>query len=255
MPGFLDDLATVNAARGDVTNVGNLLKNGLSNPIGTLDQLQGLANKYFGGPGGGGRERSQMDEMLDRKDPMTSIDWVALVVSGGPSIGGIRLDSIQTPSISIDTREVFRTGKQQHYAGNMSVGSINISLYSDISGRAMKFASSWVNSVYDSKTGNYRLPKDYKKTIILTLFDPTFKEVCVFRFFGCWPTSWASYSFGTGSAELIPTTMELSVDSFSVSSGKAETEPVVSTIVKMNPFQSISSVLGQANAVKNLFGL
>ena len=196
----------VNSFRDKPDNASNFI-NGSINPS---------VNNPGGAPSGEGR-RNRLEALQARGDPLLSIDWMGLVMDRGKeSINWAYLDTIQTPSITIEPKTVFRGGTMKHYAGPISMDSMNISLYSDSTGRAMKLASSWLSSVYDNEYGNYKRPFEYKKQIWIYLFDSARNTVCLMKFYGCFPTSWASYGLENGGANPLPTTMTISVDSVSI---------------------------------------
>lgn len=163
---------------------------------------------------------SVLEGALSRRDPILSVDWIGIVVdrANPGALDWYYIDAIQTPSLNFEPQTVFRNGKMQHYAGPVSVNNLDITLYTDASGAAMKFASSWFGAVYDNNNGNYRLPKDYKKDILVYMYDAARQTLCEFKFFGCFPTSWGSYNLESAQANTIPTTMELTVDFFSIGS-------------------------------------
>lgn len=263
MPGLLDDLATVNAAKQDLSNVQNLLRNGLKNPLGAFDQLQGLASKYFGANNkdAGLGPQSPMEKMLARKDPLNNINWDARIYdSSGRTISGYFIDTIQTPSIGIETRSVFRSGKMQHYAGNLSMDNVNITMLATADAGNLKLASSWIQDVYDNQTGNYGLPSVYKKKIKVIILDVALRQACVLTLYGCWPTAWSSMDLSTGSAINMYVTMSLSVDSFSIDNEDGEdsgvsTNPLSKTDGIGGAIGTARTVIGQAKAVQTLFGL
>lgn len=208
--------ALQNQARGFAYKV-----NGFANQI---DNVSKFINKFTnpsvnnpkGSPSGEGK-RNRLEAMSKRGDPVLSVDWLGLVMDQGrEAINWAYLDTIQTPSITIEPRSVFRGGTMKHYAGPISVDSMNITLYTDSNGDALKLASSWMASVYDNEFGNYKKPSEYKKQIWLYMFDAARQTVCLMKFYGCFPTSWGSYSMEGSGSSPVPTTMTLSVDSVSI---------------------------------------
>lgn len=162
------------------------------------------------------------DAFTSRGDPLLNIDWVGMVIdrSNPKALDWHYLQAIQTPSLQVQPKPVFRAGKMSHYAGALSVENINVTLYSDTTAKALKFASSWMANIYNNQTGDYYLPKDYKKDVYVYLLDSKLATVCLFKFFGCFPTNWASYSLQGGQAEMLPTTLDLTVDAFSIGEGE-----------------------------------
>lgn len=207
----------VNGLLGQVDNVTKFV-NGLTNPS---------VNSPKGSPSGEGR-RNRLEAMQARQDPLLTVDWLGLVMDRGKeAINWAYLDAVQTPSITIEPKTVFRGGTMKHYAGPISVDSLTITLYSDASGDSLKLASSWLGSVYDNEYGNYGRPSEYKKQIWIYMFDAARETVCLMKFYGCFPTSWASYGLEGSGSNALPTTLTLSVDSVSIES---ETGAVVSNL-------------------------
>lgn len=166
-----------------------------------------------------------------RGDPLLSMDWLAVIIdrSNPKAIEWSYIQAVQTPSIQIEPRSVFRAGKMAHYAGILSVENLSISMYTDTQARALKLVSSWVGSIYDNNSGNYKLPKDYMKDVYVYLLDSTYSTVCVMKFFKCFPTSWTSYSLDTSQTSPIVTTFDLSVETFSIG-GPEETSSQISAL-------------------------
>jgi hypothetical protein len=155
--------------------------------------------------------------MSARRDPLFSIDWQATIIGApgddGEPIDNIYIESIQVPSIRIDNKPVYREGSTLNYAGAFSTDNSRIVLYNDHSGNAARFATSWLNSVYDFETGNYRTPKQYKKQIVVTFKDANQSDIFHATLTGCWPTSFNQLELNSKEASLLPIEMDLSVDS------------------------------------------
>lgn len=208
---------------------------------------------------------------MSRLDPILSVDWIGMVVdpSNPKALDLHYIQSIQTPGITIEPRKVFRSGKEQHYAGTVAVDNLQLTLYTDATGKALKFASSWLSCVYDPVSGNYRLPKDYKKNVFVYLYDPQRKTIALLKFFGCFPTNWASYSLDSNSqATPLVTTLDLTCDGFSIGSDTdanarsvnllASKESVINS--GSSPLSSASSALSSvtsriSSATSSLSGL
>lgn len=162
--------------------------------------------------------RHRLEAMQAREDPVLSVDWMGIVLDNGwEAINWAYIDAIQTPSFTIEAKPMFRGGTMYNYAGPVSIDSLSLTLYTDSDGKSLKFASSWMASVFNSRNGNYSKPTDYKKQIHVYLFDAARNTVCLMKFFGCFPTSWGSYSLdGSSGTTPLSTTMTLSVDSVSI---------------------------------------
>jgi hypothetical protein len=155
--------------------------------------------------------------MAARQDPLFSIDWQATIIFGPEDdiqpIDPIYIESIQVPSMRIDNKPIYREGSTLNYAGTFSTDNSRIVLYNDREGKAAKFALSWLNSVYDFETGNYRMPSEYKKQIVIAFKDATQSVAYYARLNGCWPTSLNQLELNSKEANLLPIEMDLSVDS------------------------------------------
>lgn len=226
------------------------LSNGLRDPVKSFQQFSKTIGRTFGLNSGGSTYGKQMDAAMSRSDPVLNIDWIGMVIdkSNPNALDWHYIQSIQTPGIQIEARKVFRSGKEQHYAGTLSVDNLQLTLYTDSTGKALKFASSWFNCVFDSQTGNYRLPKDYKKDVYVYMYDPKHQTVALLKFFGCFPTSWASYSLDNNSqASPLVTTLDLVCDSFSIGSDTAAAGSQVNLLAsKESVINSGSSPLSAA---------
>lgn len=162
-------------------------------------------------------------KMEARKDPLLSFEWVAFVnpnVNENDSIiDPIYIESLQTPHLSFDINTVFREGKSKNYAGAFSCDGIAISFFTDASAQSFQFASSWFDAVFDSTTGNYRMPSQYKRNVVCIIHDARRNALVKFTFIGCFPVSWDAYALSGNSSEPLQTSMQLSVDHVCVESG------------------------------------
>lgn len=175
-----------------------------------------LSKKLFGNVRGltYSNPNSVLTRMQNRQDPLWSIDWNAKIFDGGRSpIEDIYIESIQTPSIRIENKPIYREGSTLNYAGGISVDNATIVLYNDISGKAMKLGTSWVDCVYNYSSSNFRMPSEYKKNIKIFFYDVKQNTVATVDLIGCFPTSFNSFALNNSDANPIPVTIELSVDS------------------------------------------
>jgi hypothetical protein len=158
--------------------------------------------------------RTLLTDMEARGDPLLSIDWTAAIIeSGNPEpIPSIYIETIQIPAFRIENKPIYRQGSMINYAGTYSVDNSSMTLYNDDTGRALKFALSWLDSVYSLETGNYRKPSDYKKNIKVILFDVAKRPVARVDLIGCWPTAMNQLQLENSTAGQLPITIDLSVD-------------------------------------------
>jgi hypothetical protein len=154
-------------------------------------------------------------EMLARPDPLLSFEWIGVLQDAANPTGvipSIYIDAIDTPSLSIDKTGVFRQGSNTFFAGVQSVSEVSVTLYSDRTGKAMRFASSWFDHTIANANGNYNLPRDYKKELIIYMFDVERRVVVSLHLHGVFPINWDPYALND-SAEPLKTRLTLSVDS------------------------------------------
>jgi T4-like virus tail tube protein gp19 len=208
----------------------------LRNPAKTFAEFSNKIARTFGKTVNNPKNPSEFgtptmfEAFSKRGDPLLNIDWIGIIVdkSNPKAIEWSYIQAIQTPSLQVESKPVFRAGKMSHYAGIVSVENINISLYTDTTGKALKLASSWIDLIYNNRTGDYRLPKEYKKEVFVYFLDPAQKTVCVMKFFGCFPVSWNSYSLDGNQSSMLVTTLDLAVDSFSIGAGERVADQVAS---------------------------
>lgn len=158
--------------------------------------------------------KNNLTQMLARKDPLFSIDWTAHVIDGNSiePIPSIYIEELQIPLVQIDNKPVYRSGHMINYSGVVSTGNSTLKLFNDRSGRALRFAHSWLDLIHSQSTGDFGLPSEYKKTIRVFIRDTKQEDVYIIDMLGCWPTSINQSQLNGGAAELIPITMDLSVD-------------------------------------------
>lgn len=142
-------------------------------------------------------------------DPLLNFQWFALIP--GAIEQGEYIQTITTPSIRYDEQTKFRDGKMHHYAGFFSVDDISLTLYTEISGYATSLAANWIRNVRGAD-GMYGLPSQYKKTVLLAILDQNDYIVGGFKYHGCWPKSWDSYTLENTSSNILATVLQLSVD-------------------------------------------
>ena len=221
---FPDPILQISGFQSGLTSRTNPIVSNYGQINGRINSVTGFAKKaanLLGGKKTSDQNKHSMAlETFQRaQDPLFDVDWLAIVMDRSNPAGVLDwyyINAIQTPSLQIGTNPVFRAGKMSNYADVLSVADINVSFFTDAQSKTLKFASSWFSSVYDNESGNYRLPREYKKDVYLYMLDPAMKEIALFKFLGCFPTSWNSYTLKGGQASLLTTTMDLAVDSFSI---------------------------------------
>lgn len=152
--------------------------------------------------------------MQQRGDPVLSFDWIAVIIDPTVNVGKQMpwqyIDGLTTPSLAVDQHSLFFNGLTKKFASVYSAGSITLKLFTDTKAKSFNYANYWIRSTY-REDGFYGLSKSYKKDIQVFILDPTREIVVDLRFFGCFPTSWESYTLDASNG-ILETTMQVSVD-------------------------------------------
>lgn len=201
-----------NALSGEGGGLLGFLSGGLS---GGAKAITGLLNSDPSFAANGFTSQHFLKAMLARKDPLLAFEWVGVINDpSSPSgvIPSIYIDSIDTPSLQMDKTAIYKQGSNVYFAGAQSVNDATMTLYSDASGMAFRVASSWFGLTMQNETGNFRLPKDYKKEVVIYIFDAQRKAVVTLHLHGVFPINWDSYNLNE-TADPLQTRLTLSVDS------------------------------------------
>lgn len=204
----------VNNATARINSINGLISSveaGLANPTKYLEPYLQSIGSLLG--------RSSYANMLPsssiaRVDPVVNYMWTARIQGGSSSVFNPMtdvIDSIQTPSITYNVKPVFRNGKFHQYPSEFACDNLNLSMYTSIDGKAISYVQDWVRRVKNFH-GHWGMPRDYKRDVILDIFDPQSRVVAQFVYTGCTPVSWNSYTFDSDAAQVVMTTLELSVD-------------------------------------------
>jgi hypothetical protein len=149
-------------------------------------------------------------------DPIQNYTWYAFIP--GVLDVGEYIQSITTPSIRFDQQSRFENGKMRHYAGVLSVDDIQLTLYTDVTKKAISCVAEWIASIRDEH-GLYSLPKDYRKTVVLYILDMHDRIIAEIHYKDCWITNWSSYSLDYTNSNILVTNVTLSVDDFEIIDG------------------------------------
>lgn len=192
---------------GDQGGILDLLRGGLKGGRSAHSELTGPPNPFTA--------KHFLEEMLQRPDPLLSFEWVAVFNDPGnfrELIPSVYIEEVDTPTISLDKTQIHRAGTNISFAGVQSVSEVSVTLYSDRTGAAFHFASSWFNRTLTNSSGNFSLPKDYKKELVIYMFDVRRRVVVALHMHGVYPSNWDSYSLNA-SSDPLRTRLTLSVDS------------------------------------------
>ncbi len=150
-----------------------------------------------------------LDSVQTFTDPILNFSWLAWI-KGENVVPFSHITAIQTPSLTFETKPIYREGKMRHYASSFSADDMSMTMYTDAKAVTLDSASMWFRNVMD-RDGYYHLPYEYKKDIVLYLLDQRGQSVFAWTYVGCWPKSMNSYSLGQDSS-VIMTELSLSVD-------------------------------------------
>jgi hypothetical protein len=158
--------------------------------------------------------KSHLLGVQSRDDPQQGFNWTAYILEG-EGIKPWYIDEITTPQITFESSNIYRAGKNHTFAGMLSIESIDITFYCDSKGMTQRFASSWLNAVFDYATNSYNLPSQYKKTIVIQLIAPDGSIWTEFKLLGCFPTSQAGLNLGYNS-EALAVRLTVNVDNIAI---------------------------------------
>lgn len=174
--------------------------NGINKP-----QINAKANPYT---------RDRLQKLMLRDEPVLAYQWVGIIIDSNASAGGQLpsefIDGITTPPIQVAPQVHNFNGAAKKTAGEFSVDSITLKLYTDIRARSFNYADQWMRATYRTD-GFYNLPSKYKRDVQVYVLDNTGSTVTDMRFVGCFPTSYDSYDLNS-EASLLETRLTLSVD-------------------------------------------
>lgn len=194
-------------------------------------------------------------KMEGRPDPQLGIDWYAEVVSpfaDDDIIPSIYIEQINTPSLTIAIREVFREGTVRKYVDGVSVGNINVTFYLDIEGTARKFLYSWLNAQYSNYYGTYTGAFEYKKQIVISVNDPSGTTTARAVLGGCFITEINSEEYVPGSSEPVKLSATLSVDTFECISVLDDNVSAKSSMLKQLSASDYRNVLPTNNSLLSM---
>lgn len=209
--------------------------------------------------------KNRLQNLMMRDEPVLSYQWVGIIndPNAGPAgqLPSEFIDGINTASIQVAPQVHTFNGMTKKTAGEFSVESITIKLYTDIRARTFNYADTWMRSTYRTD-GFYNLPSQYKRDVQIYILDATNQTVTDIAFLGCFPTSYEAYSLNSD-ASLLETNLTLSVDEcfFSFDTDFSTARENVSNAYNMNgaqtPGSRINSALSSMNvpSIRERFGI
>jgi len=131
------------------------------------------------------------------------------IASGfNPSFVVEEIQGLPFPSVS--NEPFYEGGKNTYFPGLLDIQSVTLVFFHDQSSRIPEYIDSWKKlMINEDQTRNY--PKDYKKSIVVSLLTGKNLPIFTYRLLGVFPTQTAPYSLTTTS-EPLKFTQEFSVD-------------------------------------------
>jgi hypothetical protein len=234
--GFIDggiNLALSTVLGGRSQGLGNNINKFVNSVTTKLSPTRIIGNTYA--------KQNVLDVMSSRGDPITTFEWIAVVVNKSVSLNTTLpwyyINNIQMPSPSLGSEEKYVDGRMKKFASLFSLDGCTIKIYSDTTGTAFNFANDWLRATYRDDN-LYQLPSAYKKNIYVFILDVTRKIVVDIQLIGCKPSAWQGYSLNSEGSAALETSLSLDVDDFRVNYDSNPT----SIIANVN--SAISSVVG-----------
>lgn len=227
-----------------ISNTVQDASNRLSNSVRALSNLMGSVGASGSNSGfninsrpSGNATFNALAKARGRQDPLLNIDWYVELPSisgsdGVYSLGWEMVEEATIPLIEFEPVSNYKAGKLYHYPSHQSLGTLSLSHYEDVGGAVTNYYRKWQGLIINAETSLYKVPSEYKKTIIITLLDVTRSEVAVFTYYGCWPSRIDSYALVSGAVDRIIPQVEFTVDDtkvVSVSLSPGELSSVLSS--------------------------
>jgi hypothetical protein len=207
-----------------------LAKQKLSRGVGgdILNRVEPIVRRVinFGGntgfvPRSAPGDRDPLSAARARLDPLLSFNWYCdLPLIDGTELSWEFVEEATLPFIEFEQTSIYRAGKQYHYPHHYNIGTLSLKLYEDSQGIATRYLDAWRRKIVDPDSGLFYLPKDYKKTITVTILDQAKATAMFLEYTGCWPMRSDAYQMTSGSAERIAPSVEFSVDEIRCKFGK-----------------------------------
>jgi hypothetical protein len=209
-----------------VSNLGGRTGDFLTNAANTASRLAS-----GGSASGRTGRRDVLSAMQARPDPLMNFNWFAIMPLVSPKngqsydLGWEYVEEATLPFVEFDQVSNYRAGKNVHFPQHSSVGTLGLKLYEDSEGTATAYLNAWQATMYNPDTGLYSYPRDFKKTIQITVLDVAMNSVMVIDYMDCWPMRFDQVNLSSGSSERVLMGVEFSVDRTNIKIGKfAESE-------------------------------
>ncbi len=147
---------------------------------------------------------THLERLLNLEDPLLSFKWITTYLPFDMSVS--RVEAIDLPMDNIQPGESpFVGGRFYKTPGSHTISSFQLSLYEDRKASALAWIMYWKSQIKDFSTGVYKLPKDFKRPIKVSLLDQKNVTAANVTLKNCWPsdTSPLSLNYTDGSSRII----------------------------------------------------
>ncbi len=164
------------------------------------------------------------------------------------------VESATLPFRSVQTKAIFREGRDRFYPDKYTVDSLRLGIYADSSNNALKYLQAWNNALIApfaannaaTQGGSWGRPINYKKTIYIYLVDVTNQVLASVQYVECWPTSIDAYQLNSDSSTRI-----INEVTFSVGDVFVNLMPVSSSVIS-SIIQNPGSLSGIVKGITSL---
>lgn len=154
-------------------------------------------------------------EAANRPDPLLSFKWVCSDATLPFGLPCHYLEAIEMPWENVQSSPHNEAGRQVHYPGQLELSGLNITLYEDQKGTAMKWITDWKRKVRDPDTNFYGLPygvDGFKQKMSISLLDTKNNEIMTVLLRGIWPEATSAWSLNYTDSGRLVVSQSLAID-------------------------------------------
>ncbi len=157
-----------------------------------------------------------------------------------PDIQGLNLgnndplvESITIPQYQFTTDSILEGGLPTYFPSEVALsGQVSLTLYTDQNYSARQYINSWTNLMYNTATRTYNYEIEYKKNILVTLFEGAGNPTTTLHLINCFPISISDIDLNSSSDERSTVQVTFSVAAIKVSTKLADIGDTISEIYK-----------------------
>lgn len=149
-----------------------------------------------------------------RPDPLLRFYWDIAFNTPVGTIGAEFVEEVNVPLPKYESDSATFQARKYYFAKFEDFGVTTIKFYMDVDGKVITWLRNWQQRI-KSRDGNYKVPGEYKGTIVVHSQDPTGAQMQKYTMRGAFPTQVPSLPFGS-TGEIISLDVEFSIDSVEV---------------------------------------